>query len=200
MAKEVHQSQGLTVRDAHSCTDVNGRDISKGSAPYKYLIGGDMEKDAVARETRVEVKSARMTWIASKQCWRMRFQGVKKDEHDDLLLGALWPSGADLWKYNWQTSVGLAAQGVGTAARGNNIEFVAPKGLHDPTKAREYLQTKLQNAATRLESRLWSHPGWQTSNIHVLSPGDAAYCHSQDPLRQMFSAATRGNYLEQFCR
>eukprot|EP00971_Amphidinium_carterae_P253029 5023520-Amphidinium_carterae.1 len=75
LAREMHVSRGWTVRDPQSCTNINGSTLPKQSAPYDYLMSLEPNGDSGVIDTRVEVKSARMTWVKYQQRYVVRFRG-----------------------------------------------------------------------------------------------------------------------------
>ena len=78
----------------------NGQSRCLHTAPCDFLMGGK----------RVEVKSSRMAWNSSKQCWVICFWSIKKFEFDDLYLVVLSPDGLHLIQHDLHTGFGRDGQ------------------------------------------------------------------------------------------
>jgi len=72
-----------------SCRVVGAQDTLKlqGNAPFDWL-----RVDGRGIETRVEHKSAQLSWDKQSKRWFAVFQGIKIDQHDELQLTLLTPT------------------------------------------------------------------------------------------------------------
>eukprot|EP00971_Amphidinium_carterae_P149241 2959039-Amphidinium_carterae.1 len=80
---------GYFVAAALPSTAVNGSQLGCNQRPHDYTRAAHGEP-----LRRVEVKSARLCWTRSR--WDLRFQGLKLDSFDDLLLVVYLPWGLEV--------------------------------------------------------------------------------------------------------
>ena len=124
-ARSVLQEQNpdcvISRPEPGTCSD--GRSRSLHNARYDFLMDG----------RRVEVKSARLTWSATRFRWLLRFWSVKLPfgkrydaEFDDLYLVALSPHGLSLVKHDLRT--GVSTNGQRTESDGHIVEVQAAVG------------------------------------------------------------------------
>ena len=123
-ARKVLQEKGpgTVISDPDPGRCCNGIKRGVHRAEYDFLMGG----------RRVEIKSSRMAWSSTKQCWYVQFFRVKlpfgertKSVFDDLYLVVMSPKGLHLVKHDLVT--GVATCGKSTEVRGHAIKVYASK-------------------------------------------------------------------------
>lgn len=104
------------VEDAPASTRVNGAACSKNTTTCDFLVDND----------RSEFKSSLMIWVKSREGYELKFEGVKPELHDKLLLAWLTPRGVHLFEHDGKS--GLSTNGKETESNGSKIQMYSPKG------------------------------------------------------------------------
>ena len=88
----------------------NGTKRGLNSAEYDFLCDG----------RRVQCKSAQLCWHESERRWRVQFQKIKPNLHDDLLLVLYSPSGLHVLTY----TVPVSVQGPRGSCSAKTLSFI----------------------------------------------------------------------------
>ena len=118
VVRKLDERMGAVTVDVQ---DLQGK--GKNKTPYDYV------RIEVGKETRVEVKTGRLSWNESKQNWYVVFSDVKFEEHDQLLLGFYLPDKFDVYVHNGKR--GPSKHGKRTGTTGGTVSFNGPRNEKD---------------------------------------------------------------------
>ena len=96
-------------------TCVNGAKRGRNSEEYDFMIEG----------RRVEVKSAQLAWDAYKRYWKAKWQKIKRNAYDDLLLVLYTPLGVHLFLHDHV--YGVTTPGKSQSVCGGNVQVCGRK-------------------------------------------------------------------------
>ena len=139
-------------------------------------------------ERRQEVKSAQLAWNKDKQRWEAKWQAIKRDLYDDLLLVLYTPSG--LYLFNHDHVFGVSTSGKKTESSGKVVNACGPRKQPSVAKATEAILAKMQ-------SMFIAHVPFAELGKVVTTRGHDAYAGL--PLAD-WSGAARGNVLERVAK
>jgi hypothetical protein len=137
VVKKVLIEMGKDVRapDASDC--VNGQARRKGNERYDLLVDG----------AKVEVKNARMTFGPLRQMWMLQFAGVKKSDHQKLILCFEGFDGMRV--YDWGDK-GYGTNGQSEEASGGKVQVCASCSQPDALAAHAQLVAKMEEKGNTL--------------------------------------------------
>lgn len=92
---------------------------------------------------RIETKHAKLCYNEKAQRWQCRFQGIKKDLFDELLLAIYSPEGIFIFLYN--NSLHLTLSGVYTECLGHQLCLCGPVHEPQPSHALKAILAKLSS-------------------------------------------------------
>ena len=184
----------LQVEEPELGTRVNGKRRSPQQASWDWTLGG----------RKVECKSCRLSWLASRKTWCITFQAVKRAEpgirthasFDDLYLVVDKPDAVHILKHDLRT--GLSRCGKATAVLGHRIHV---RGSRDICEWRSAWSTILQKlcegrgSCEAIEEIPLTDP--RLLSAVCKTEEDSAYRrHDCDPLSDL-SPSARGKIVEQ---
>jgi hypothetical protein len=179
---------GWDIVAAETSAAVDGRDRGKGHETYDF---GRRLEDGTVR--KVEVKLARYRFDKSDQYWVLKFEGVKTDLHDDLVLVVEGLEGLHLFLWGGQN---LSTKGKSTKSDGGPIQVCAPCHEPDITAASEQLMVKMKKQNTFLGSVLFTNDVY----THLFAKTVRSYgMYEASPL-SLLSNSTRGVVSENLTR
>ena len=114
-----------------SGTCVNGRKRGRTSETCDFVIAN----------RRVEVKSAQLSWDTANRHWSAKWQNIKPDAHDDLLLVLYTPSGVHMFKHD--RKYGLSTNGMSQFTSGGSINSYGPSNVESIATATDAILVKL---------------------------------------------------------
>ena len=120
--------------------DCSGRKRSAANASTDWVRG----------TTRVELKSASLSFDQTNKCWICLFQAIKPGLLDELWLAIYSPVGIHFYRSESIQALGLATSGAATALAGFQKCFRAPCGEGDQLKALEAIQVKMMSKGCQL--------------------------------------------------
>lgn len=121
---------GATFNDAARGHCVNGVRRGPHATAYDYARNG----------TRVEVKSAQLTYDTSLKLWHALFQNIKAIAHDELRLVLYTPDAIDVFVHDGTT--GVVRAGKKQSACGGNVVVRSTRGEEDWSRARAQIRRK----------------------------------------------------------
>lgn len=92
--------------------------------PGSLIQSHQSKCDFVLDLTRIEVKSSCMQWDDGNFRWRVRFQRVRFDYFDRLLLALHTPEGIHIFQH--AARAGASTSGKSTSVTGSIIQFAGP--------------------------------------------------------------------------
>lgn len=121
-----------------SCQIMGAQDTLKlnGDAPFDWL-----RVDSRGIETRVEHKSASLSWDDSVMRWTALFQGIKVDQHDELQLSLFAPGAVFCFA---QDESLWPIVGKKCGREGRSIRLVGPAGEFDVESALDKILAKVR--------------------------------------------------------
>ena len=110
----MENTMGETSSDPPVGVRVNGAKRGRASQNYDFGIAG----------RRVEVKSAQLKWDNSRTRWVARWQNIKRDEYDDLILVLYTPCG--LYIFLHDGIYGVSTNGKAQHSGGGQVMVCGP--------------------------------------------------------------------------
>ena len=111
---------------------INGVKRGRNSAPYDFMIAN----------RRVEVKSTQLQWNSTRNGWVAKWQSIKRDAYDDLLLVLYTPFGVRMYLHDHV--FGVSTSGKAQFATGGNVDVYGPRNQTSISKAFDAILEKMK--------------------------------------------------------
>ena len=143
LAREWTRRSNHTVSTSIQTIGLTGKKRPARCEEYDFL------RDGV---TRVEVKSAQLTWDMTNCRWGFVFLAIKTEKHDETQMVMYAPTGIYIWR-----NVALKLQSPGPVRMdyGRNFRIYASKGEESPTDAMTQIVSKMSADAELLVHIEW---------------------------------------------
>jgi len=132
VARHVMENKmGETACDPPSGVRVNGAKRGRNSETYDFMIAG----------RRVEVKSAQLKWDSHTKSWEAKWQNIKRDEYEDLVLVLYTPVGVHLYLHDH--TYGVSTNGKSQHACGGTVTVYGSRNEPSISTATDAIRAKM---------------------------------------------------------